>query len=73
MRVDRVTFLTFVLSALLATVGGILTVLQVGAVSRSIGSGYEFVAMSVVIIGGISLFGGEGSILPGVLRGVRTR
>ena len=69
-RIDRVTFLTFVLSAFLATIGGILTVLQVGAVSRSIGSGYEFVAMSVVIIGGISLFGGEGSILPGVLRGV---
>jgi ribose/xylose/arabinose/galactoside ABC-type transport system permease subunit len=69
-RVDRVTFLTFVLSALLATVGGILTVVQVGAVSGNIGAGYEFVAMSVVIIGGISLFGGEGSILPGVLRGV---
>jgi ribose/xylose/arabinose/galactoside ABC-type transport system permease subunit len=69
-RVDRVTFLAFVLSAFLATIGGILTVLQVGAVSRSIGNGYEFVAMSVVIIGGISLFGGEGSILPGVLRGV---
>ena len=41
-RVDRVTFLAFVLSAFLATIGGILTVLQVGAVSRSIGSGYEF-------------------------------
>jgi ribose/xylose/arabinose/galactoside ABC-type transport system permease subunit len=69
-RVDRVTFLTFVLSAFLATVGGILTVVQVGAVSGNIGAGYEFVAMSVVIIGGISLFGGAGSILPGVLRGV---
>jgi ribose/xylose/arabinose/galactoside ABC-type transport system permease subunit len=69
-RVDRVTFLTFILSAFLATVGGILVVVQVGAASGNVGSGYEFVAMSVVIIGGISLFGGEGSILPGVLRGV---
>jgi ribose/xylose/arabinose/galactoside ABC-type transport system permease subunit len=69
-RVDRVTFLSFVLSASLATVGGILTVVQVGAVSGTIGLGYEFVAVSVIVIGGISLFGGEGSILPGALRGV---
>ncbi len=69
-RVNRVTFLTFVVSSLLATVGGIMTVVQVGAVSGNIGSGLEFTAVSVVVIGGISLFGGEGSILPGALRGV---
>ncbi len=69
-RVNRVTFLTFVVSSLLATIGGIMTVIQVGAVSGNIGSGLEFTAVSVVVIGGISLFGGEGSILPGALRGV---
>lgn len=70
--VKTVTFLTFVLSGLLATIGGILLVLQVGSVSGNIGSGMEFVAVAAVVIGGISLFGGEGSILPGVLRGVLT-
>lgn len=69
-RVNRVTFLTFVLSSVLATIGGILVVVQVGAASGNIGDGYEFSAMSVIVIGGISLFGGEGSILPGALRGV---
>lgn len=69
-RVNFVTFMSFVLSSLLATIGGVLTLLQVGASSSSIGSGLEFTAVSVVVIGGISLFGGEGSILPGALRGV---
>ncbi|MFN8379833.1 MAG: ABC transporter permease [Anaerolineae bacterium] len=69
-RVNRVTILTFVISSLLATVGGVLTLLQVGSSSSSIGSGLEFTAVSAVVIGGISLFGGEGSIIPGALRGV---
>lgn len=69
-RVPRVVFLTFVLSGLLAAIGGVMTVVQVGAVSSSIGSGLEFTAVSVIVIGGISLFGGTGSILPGALRGV---
>lgn len=69
-RVNRVTIATFIISSLLATVGGVLTLLQVGSASSSIGSGLEFTAVSVVVIGGISLFGGEGSIVPGALRGV---
>jgi ribose/xylose/arabinose/galactoside ABC-type transport system permease subunit len=69
-RVNLVTFMSFVLSSLLATIGGMMTLIQVGTSSPSIGSGLEFTAVSVVVIGGISLFGGEGSILPGALRGV---
>jgi len=69
-RVNTVSFMSFVLSGLLATIGGVLTLVQVGAASPSIGSGLEFTAVSVIVIGGISLFGGEGSILPGALRGV---
>ncbi len=69
-RTRQVTYLSFILSSLLATLGGIVTVIQVGAASPSIGSGLEFTAVSVIVIGGISLFGGEGSILPGALRGV---
>ena len=69
-RVNRVTIATFVVSSLLATIGGVLTLVQVGSSSSSIGSGLEFTAVSAVVIGGISLFGGEGSIVPGALRGV---
>lgn len=69
-RVRLVTFLSFVASSVLATISGVMTLVQVGSASPSIGSGLEFTAVSVIVIGGVSLFGGEGSILPGVLRGV---
>ena len=71
-RVPRVTFLTFVLSGLLASLGGIVGMLQVGAVSSYLGGGLEFTAVAVIVIGGISLFGGSGSILPGLLLGILT-
>lgn len=71
-RVPLVTFASFVLSGLLASIGGTLGMMQVGAVSSYLGFGLEFTAVAVVVIGGISLFGGTGSILPGVLLGVLT-
>ena len=71
-RVARVTFLTFVLSGLLASLGGVVGMLQVGAVSSYLGGGLEFTAVAVIVIGGISLFGGSGSILPGLLLGILT-
>ena len=46
--------------------------LQLGAVTLHMGRGLEFTGIAVVVIGGISLFGGRGSIIPGVLLGVIT-
>lgn len=69
-RIGRVTFLSFVISGLLASIGGLMSTIQVGTASSVIGSGWEFTAIATIVIGGISLFGGEGSIIPGVLRGV---
>ncbi|MBA3520114.1 MAG: ABC transporter permease [Rhizobiales bacterium] len=67
--VGRVVFLAFVLSGLLAALGGIVASLQVGAVTAYLGKGLEFSAVAVVVVGGISLFGGRGSILQGVALG----
>lgn len=68
-KVKKVSFLTFVLSGLLASIGGILTMIQVGQVSPTMGSGYEFSAIAMLVIGGVSLFGGEGTIIPGIILG----
>ena len=65
----KITFICFVLSGLLASVGGILSLLQVGLLSGYLGQGLEFTAVAVVVVGGISLFGGRGKIIPGVLAG----
>ena len=66
---DKITFLCFIASGFLASVGGILSLLQVGLLSGYLGQGLEFTAVAVVVVGGISLFGGRGKIIPGVLAG----
>lgn len=53
----------FVLTGLLAGACGVLLGLSNGQARPIIGTGYEFVAITAVVIGGTSLFGGSGSIL----------
>ena len=69
MPVDRLVFAAFVLSGILAAVGGVLDTLQIGAISAYLGKGMEFNAVAVIVVGGISLFGGRGVILSGVVLG----
>lgn len=71
-NVRRTTFLAFVLSGGLAGLGGALAMVQVGSITSFLGQGLEFTAVAVVVIGGISLYGGSGSIMPGVLLGAVT-
>jgi ribose/xylose/arabinose/galactoside ABC-type transport system permease subunit len=68
--VDLAGFTTFVLSGVLASLGGILTTIQNGAVSPFLGSGWEFTALAAIVVGGISLLGGRGTIFFSVLPGV---
>ena len=53
----------FVLTGLLAGLCGVLLGLSSGQARPIIGTGYEFVAITAVVIGGTSLFGGSGSVL----------
>jgi ribose/xylose/arabinose/galactoside ABC-type transport system permease subunit len=62
-------FSTFVLSGLLAAVGAILLSSRMNSGNAVIGVGYELESIAAAVIGGISLRGGEGSLL-GVLLGV---
>lgn len=70
--VTRTVFLAFVLSGVLAAAGGVFAAAQVGSVTTFLGRGLEFTAVAVVVVGGISLFGGRGSIFWGVLLGAFT-
>ncbi|MEM6674077.1 MAG: ABC transporter permease [Planctomycetota bacterium] len=66
--VERVTVLAYVLSSLLAGVGGVLFALDVNSVQpASMGNFYELYAIAAAVLGGCSLRGGEGSILGVVL------
>ncbi|MDX7951451.1 ABC transporter permease [Lichenihabitans sp. Uapishka_5] len=70
--VRLVSFLSFVISGTLASLGGLMTSLQVGGFTNFLGTGAEFTAVAIVVVGGISLFGGIGAIVPGVILGAFT-
>jgi ribose/xylose/arabinose/galactoside ABC-type transport system permease subunit len=52
----------FILTALLAGLAGSLLGLTLQAARPAIGTGYEFDAITAVVVGGVSLLGGAGSI-----------
>ena len=68
-NVARITGSVYVLSGVLATLGGLVSVAQLGAVSPTFGTGREFAAIAAAVLGGTSLFGGRGNVLPGTLIG----
>lgn len=61
-QVDRLRLLAFVLSGLLAAVAAILLGGFAG-VSAQVGSGLEFRAITAVVLGGVLLGGGRGSVV----------
>lgn len=61
--------LAFMVSGLLAAVGGLMITVRLGAGSASSGTGLELTVIAAVVIGGTSLFGGEGKVA-GTLLGV---
>jgi ribose/xylose/arabinose/galactoside ABC-type transport system permease subunit len=70
-NVSRTKFLVFVLCATLAGIAGIVQVCNVGIASPSaVGLNLEFLAITAAVLGGVSLLGGTGTIVPGVLVGV---
>lgn len=67
-NVERIIAAAFVISAFAATVGG-LTVTSLGRVGAWYnGAGYDFKAVTAIVIGGMTLAGGRGSVI-GVLGG----
>lgn len=67
--VGAVTFLAYVLCGSAAGLAGVFYASRFGTVNPgSIGMGFELVVISAVVIGGVSVFGGRGSVA-GVLLG----
>jgi ribose/xylose/arabinose/galactoside ABC-type transport system permease subunit len=65
-----VKYFVFIISGTFAGLGGIVSMINMGAVLPSMGKGMEFTAVAAVVLGGTSLFGGKGSFLPGTIFGV---
>ncbi|MBK8085329.1 MAG: ABC transporter permease [Devosia sp.] len=68
-NVKRLKFAAFVICSLLAGISGILLSSRLGSAVHVAGLGFEFQVVAAVVLGGVSLAGGVGSLL-GVALGV---
>ncbi|OGP96142.1 MAG: hypothetical protein A2157_19060 [Deltaproteobacteria bacterium RBG_16_47_11] len=59
----------YFLAALLAGIGGLITIGRMNSAHPTVGIGMEFEAIAAAVIGGTSLFGGIGGV-PGTMAGV---
>ena len=67
--VRRLKFIAFIISSLLAGITGILLSSRLGSAVHVAGLGFEFQVVAAVVLGGVSLAGGVGSLF-GVALGV---
>jgi rhamnose transport system permease protein len=65
--VDRYRFALFALTGLFAGLAAVLLTSRLGSTRPSIAQGWELEIISMVILGGVSVWGGKGSILGVVL------
>ncbi|MFI7603405.1 ABC transporter permease [Actinoplanes sp. NPDC049681] len=68
-RVARTKFWLYVASGAIAGLVGVLWTLRYSSARADNGSGLELAVVAAVLLGGVSIFGGRGT-LPGVLAGV---
>ena len=67
--IDRVKLVAYVLSGFCAAVGSIILTARVASGQPSLGTSLPLESVSAVVLGGVSLFGGRGSVI-GVAFGV---
>ncbi len=66
-RVNRIKLWLYVLSGVISAFAGILLTMQNASVSYSAGTGLELNVVAIVLFGGVSIFGGRGTIVGVVL------
>ena len=62
LRVERLVGLAYLLSGLVASLAAVIYVAHLGQAKADAGTGYELAAITAVVLGGTSIFGGRGSI-----------
>lgn len=61
-RVQRIKFCLYLLSGVVCAFAGILFTLKNSSASYSAGTGLELTVVAVVLLGGVSIFGGRGTV-----------
>lgn len=65
-RVDRIRFVLFVITGVLSGLAGALLTARIGSTRPNIALGWELEIVTMVVLGGVSIAGGAGTI-PGVV------
>ena len=65
--VSRRLFVVYALSGLAASLAAIIYVAHLGQAKSDAGTGFELMAITAVVLGGTSIFGGRGTVLGTVL------
>ncbi|MFC3629876.1 ABC transporter permease [Paracoccus angustae] len=69
-RVDRVRFVLFLLTGLMSGIAAVCLTSRLGSTRPSIASGFELEVVTIVVLGGVSILGGSGSIAGVVLAAI---
>ncbi len=62
-RTDRVKIYCFILTGMLAAAGGMLVVARIKTAEPQIGVGWELDVIAATVMGGVSFFGGVGTVI----------
>jgi rhamnose transport system permease protein len=62
-RVDRVRFILFLLTGLMSGVAAVLLTSRIASTRPTIASGWELEVVTMVVLGGVNILGGSGTIL----------
>jgi rhamnose transport system permease protein len=62
-RVKRIKLRLFILSGVVAAAVGVLYAFELSSAGENIGIGFELQVITIVLLGGVSIFGGKGTIL----------
>ena len=68
-RTGAILASVYMISGVCAALAAVVSLAQLGAVSPTFGNQREFAAIAAAVLGGTSLFGGRGSVVPGALLG----
>ena len=66
-KVRRTLSIIYTLSGFMASLAAVIYVAHLGQAKSDAGTGYELMAITVVVLGGASIFGGRGTILGTIL------
>jgi rhamnose transport system permease protein len=66
-KIGQRVFVAFLISGALAGLGGALFLSEVATVDATGGTGYELLVVSAVVVGGVAIFGGSGTVFGAAL------